>query len=397
MEGSKSVNPTDIKKVKRRVAKKPNNPSTSLKAISLFSGMGGDTLGMMRAGVQVVAFNEFDKHALASHESNFPNCKLICDQKGGTDIMSVPDEVLQKYCGEVDIIFAGFPCQGFSHGGKKLPEDPRNTLFREFVRVANCVRPRFVIGENVDGLLSRKTSDGRKFIDVIEEAFAGIGYRLKYKVCHAVRHGVPQLRKRLIIVGVRDDVAGGVDAFEFPEEQNDGKHGLPGLKGILRYDLTGCAAVCPEQFDFGKVPSECILENLKDKTKPSGLDVHPYVRLKLDTPAGSVSNAGKTFDSLLSFGKRDSPYHVEVVDLRGPSKTIICTYDHQPRLLAPVRNATGTYVRTLLPDELKQIQGFPADFAICGNVKQQIKQIGNAVPPPLIESVVKQIRTTYGC
>lgn len=390
------------------------NTNKTLKAISLFSGMGGDSLGMKMAGVDVIAYNEFDKHAIASHEANFPGCQLIVSNGSGgsgsggsgsgggsNDIAKVEDEVLTKYNGVVDLIFAGFPCQGFSHGGKKLPEDPRNTLFREFVRVANNVRPKFVIGENVDGLLSRKTADGRNFIDVIQEAFDEIGYTLTWKVCHAVKHGVPQLRKRLIIVGVRNDVVAGADAFEFPEELNDGKTGsLPNLTNIVRYDLTGCAEVLPSLFDFADIPDECIMRNMDDDTLPvGGKDVHPYVRMKLDTDLSTVpfnsSGKNRQFNSLLSFGKRESPYHLEIVDVRAPSKTIICTYDHQPRLLVPVQNKTGSFVRTLLPDELKQIQGFPADFIVCGNVKQQIKQIGNAVPPPLIAEIVKQIRKIY--
>ena len=76
-----------------------------------------------------------------------------------------------------------------------------------------------------------------------------------------------------------------------------------------------------------------------------------------------------------------------------PSKTIICTYDHQPRLLVGLRKPDGTaYARCLLPDELKQIQGFPADFKVLGNKKEQIVQIGNAVPPPLIEAVATVLR-----
>jgi hypothetical protein len=79
--------------------------------------------------------------------------------------------------------------------------------------------------------------------------------------------------------------------------------------------------------------------------------------------------------------------------LDAPSKTIICTYDHQPRLLVGLRKPDGTaYARCLLPDELKQIQGFPADFKVLGNKKEQIVQIGNAVPPPLIHSVASVLR-----
>lgn len=420
---SKAKTKSKVKIVPKRKVKKSDNSvsdsvygKTNMKAISLFSGMGGDSLGMKNAGIDVIAYNEFDKTAVLSHAANFPDCKLITALDGKTnDIMKIEDSVFAQYNGVVDIIFAGFPCQGFSHGGKKLPEDPRNTLFREFVRVTNNVRPRFIIGENVDGLLSRKTADGRNFIDVIEEAFNEIGYKLKWKVCHAVKHGVPQLRKRLIIVGVRDDLkykdgdnlVDLFDLFDFPVELNDGKNAagsftLPDLINIIKYDLTGCASVSKELFDTWNIPDECIVKNMDDDTLPSdapagGGDgivdkrVHPYIRMKLDTPPDSVSNAGKTFHSLVSFAKRESPFHVEVVDIRAPCKTIICSYDHQPRLLLPVQNKSGYYIRTLLPYELKQVQGFPADFIVCGNVKQQIKQIGNAVPPPLITEIVKQL------
>ncbi len=99
----------------------------------------------------------------------------------------------------------------------------------------------------------------------------------------------------------------------------------------------------------------------------------------------------KTYDSLLSFGKRDSPIHVEIIDIRKPSKTIICAYDHQPRLFVPLRNRNGYYIRPILPDELKQIQGFPADFRVAGSRQNKIKQIGNAVPPPLIQEIVTRL------
>ena len=96
-------------------------------------------------------------------------------------------------------------CQGFSQGGKKLPDDPRNTLFRDFARSAELIKPKYIIGENVDGLLSRKTATGENYIDVIVAEFEKIGYNVAYQVCHAVQYGVPQLRKRLIYVGIRKD------------------------------------------------------------------------------------------------------------------------------------------------------------------------------------------------
>jgi DNA (cytosine-5)-methyltransferase 1 len=113
--------------------------------------------------------------------------------------------------------------------------------------------------------------------------------------------------------------------------------------------------------------------------EPTGTP-HPFVVLKAN-------------QNLLSCSKRNSPVHSEVIDLDAPSKTIICTYDHQPRLLVGLRKPDGTsYVRTLLPDELKQIQGFPATYQLVGNTKELVTQIGNAVPPPLIECVATALK-----
>ena len=110
-------------------------------AMSLFSGMGGDSLGIQEAGFDVIAFNEFDKAAIKTHLMNFPGSVLIenSNEKKSKDkinIQHIPDEIFSEYRDKADLIFAGHPCQGFSNGGKKMPDDPRNTLFREFVRVS---------------------------------------------------------------------------------------------------------------------------------------------------------------------------------------------------------------------------------------------------------------------
>jgi len=115
-----------------------------------------------------------------------------------------------------------------------------------------------------------------------------------------------------------------------------------------------------------------------DDAAPTGTP-HPYVVLK--------ASAG-----LLSCSKRDSPIHSEIMDLDAPAKTIICTYGHQPRLLVGLRKRDGTaFVRAMTPDELKQIQGFPANYVVNGNVSKKITQIGNAAPPPMIESIVRTL------
>jgi site-specific DNA-cytosine methylase len=150
---------------------------------------------------------------------------------------------------------------------------------------------------------------------------------------------------------------------------------------------------------FKDIPSSCILTNMEDTTiYSSNNNGHPYLLSKLNPtleqrtyPKPNSKTKSIIYDSLFSFGKRNSPIHCEIIDIRNPSKTIICTYGHQPRMFVPLHNPCGYFLRSLLPDELKQIQGFPSTYTICGNTKEQIIQIGNAVPPPLVQSIVQTI------
>ena len=224
------------------------------------------------------------------------------------------------------------------------------------------------------------------FIDIIKNSFETLNpkYHIIYKIFKCHNYGVPQKRERLIILGIRDDC---LDDFNlsFPEENlvDD----PPNLKDIVKFSMEGTKKIYKKFFKQMKIPKECILTDMNNNQTEQ--NPHPYLKLK--ATAKNVEYKGKTHPSLLSFAKRDSPIHCEIIDIRQPSKTIICTYDHQPRLFVPIRNKKGDFIRCLLPDELKQIQGFPADFKVLGSTKQKIVQIGNAVPPPLIEKIVRHI------
>ena len=149
------------------------------KAISLFSGLGGDSIGMTHAGCKVIAFNELNMTFCKSHEANLPDSELICDGKIN-DISKLKDSCFEKYNGNTDFLFAGFPCQGFSSAGKKKEDDPRNTMFLEFLRVTKLTNPWMIIGENVKGLLTRKTSKGELYINVIVSEFEKLNYEVIY-------------------------------------------------------------------------------------------------------------------------------------------------------------------------------------------------------------------------
>jgi DNA (cytosine-5)-methyltransferase 1 len=383
--------------------------------ISLFSGMGGDTLGMENAGVKVVGFNEKEKIFIKTHLKNFEECNLIGDYNNSS-ITDVKNEEIEKFKGKkIDLVFAGFPCQGFSNAGKKKVNDPRNTLFGEFVRVAKIIRPKFIIGENVEGLLKRKTDTGDNYIDIIRGEFENLGYTIYHNVFYTERYNIPQFRRRLIIVGVKNDKKRN---YEFPSPLNNGIENIPDLRNIIRFDMRGSIKIPETDFEKMGIPDECIIKDMDNNELPDMTECHPYLKLKAEEKNASytfkkevakrdsnkrvikgadgktikqVVEETKDYDTLLSFGKRDSPIHSEIIDIRKPSKTIICTYDHQPRLYVPLKNKQGYFIRCLLLDELKQIQGFPKDFKLCGNEKQKIIQIGNAVPPPLIKIIVESL------
>ena len=361
-----------------------NTTSNQLTGMSLFSGMGGDTLGMEQAGVKVIAYNEKVPAFQNTHEANFPDSVSL-----GGDILKIEDSVFAAYKGKINFLFAGFPCQSFSTGGKRLPDDPRNTMFREFVRVAREVEPDVVIGENVKGLLTKKTQQGDLYINVIENEFRNLGYSVESRVLKCHEHGVPQRRERVIILGIKTHlIENGKYKLAFPEPQKGGN--LPNLTQIIEKTTEG-ALLMPPEFNQGSIPDECAHDVDELLPEPLAADnaPHPYLLLKRDTAEKAYS--GREYTNLFSFGKRDSPIHCELLDERAPCKTLICTYGHQPRLLVPFKSGGQLFARTLTVDEMKQIQGFPADYQVLGNRKDQVTQIGNAVPPPLIRRIVETV------
>lgn len=344
-----------------------------MEACSLFSGCGGDTLGMKKAGLEVSYFSELKNTFQETHKLNFKKSKLL-----GGDIIKITDQEFQNLEGKIKVLFGGFPCQSFSQGGKKDPNDPRGQLYKQFVRAANFIQPEYIIGENVKGLMTRKTDTGENFIDVIVNAFKEIGYYCHYKVLKAEDFGVSQKRERLFIIGKKCETW----TPNWPTPVKKKKL----LKSILEFDLTDAIEVSKELVDEAGVPDSAIL---KGSGEPTGKP-HPYLidRVNVD----GVEYKGKTYSRFpFSFGKRISPVHCEIVDPEGTSKTIICTYGHQPRLFVALESDGKYYLRCLTITELKQIQGFPKGYKLSGNHKDQVIQVGNAVPPPLVQAICKAL------
>ena len=166
--------------------------------VDLFAGAGGFGLGFQMSG-RFFPLCSIEKDLWAVETLRVNNQHTIIH----ADITKISTKAyIKKMCKEApDIIIGGPPCQGFSIAGKGDPSDPRNALFRYFVKWVKVLMPKVFVMENVTGLLMRKNARGRKVIEIIKEAFVTVGYTCQIWVLNAADYGVPQMRQRIFIVG----------------------------------------------------------------------------------------------------------------------------------------------------------------------------------------------------
>ena len=197
------------------------------KIIDLFCGAGGMSEGILQAGMNIL----FSSDINADVEKTYTNRHHQLGYKQGEDTYFFRSDIreltgkiimekinslknLKKKCNEIDAIFGGPPCQGFSRAGKRKKDDPRNLLFSEYLRIINEIKPRYVVMENVVGLIdmkffgyigvdNEKYQDGITTPEILTKEFQKIGYKVKYKILNALDYGVPQRRNRVIFLAYK--------------------------------------------------------------------------------------------------------------------------------------------------------------------------------------------------
>lgn len=331
-------------------------PLRAYTSVELFAGAGGLALGMHLAGFRHVLLNEMDAMACQTLRRNHPEWNVL---EG--DVHNVDFTPLR---GRVDFLSGGFPCQAFSYAGKKGGlNDTRGTLFFELARAVKEIQPKVFMGENVKGLLSH--DDGRT-LEVIRNAIAELGYTLvEPQVLKAIMYQVPQKRERLILIAIRNDIAQRVQ-FKWPE---------PYRRVMTLRD----AFFSGELYD-NDVPESDGQTYPAKKARvmamiPEGGDWRDLpVEEQKDYMGGSFYLGG---------GKTGMARRLSMDE---PSLTLTC---------APAQKQTErchpTETRPLTVREYARIQTFPDYWQFEGNLADQYKQIGNAVPVNLAFAIGRSL------
>lgn len=175
-----------------------------MKVLDVFSGAGGFSLGFQLAGYDIIGAIEIDKWAAETFQMNHANAKVLVG-----DITTFTDQdLLETFTDKPDVIVGGPPCQGFSICTKNAgdPKDPRNSLFIEFLRVTKLFFPQVVVMENVPNIIKAKTNSKEKVVDIIDNELEKLGYSVYYDILTASDYGVPQRRKRFILIATKKNI-----------------------------------------------------------------------------------------------------------------------------------------------------------------------------------------------
>lgn len=318
-----------------------------MRTVSLFSGCGGMDLGFIWSGYQIIWANEIDSDATETYNNNISN-HIVQGDINDIDITTIP---------ECDVILGGFPCQDFSMIWKRKGlESERGNLYKKFVEVVKTKQPKLFVAENVKGLLS--ANKGQAIKQIIKD-FSDCGYDTNADLYNFANYGTPQLRERVLIIGIRKDIS---YCYKKPKPTHPPD----------KYVTSGEALIGVE-----KVPYNNEHQNIKPRTQKI-LELIPE---------------GGNFQSI----PIDSPYYVKGMishvyrrlDRNKPSTTIIAA------------GGGGTWgyhyeePRPLTNRERARLFGYPDNFKFVGSISSVRKQIGNSVPPIGIKVIADELKKLF--
>lgn len=392
--------------------------------LDFFAGIGGFRTAVERLGGKCLGFAEIDKHARQSY-------KALYNTEGEQewhDITQVTDTEFAELAGKVDLINAGFPCQAFSVAGKRQGfEDSRGTLFYEVARAAKAIRPKYILLENVKGLLSH---DKGNTVDVIFRTLNEIGYTIDFTVLNSKHFGVPQNRERIFIMAVRDDlVSQEAWNIEGTGVVAKAKRRFSEYEGIKSFNFFGWSAQhttvskrlrdvleaqVDEKFYLSDEKTAQLIEKIQDtefvQTTQVVADLNHYSQEALNRIYG-VNGQSPTIDTMQGGGRE--PKIAEPIEVRATLTPDRAEKRQQGRRFKENDEAAFTVncvdrhgvmigtqpnyrIRKLTVLECWRLQGFSDEQhqkAVDAGVSnsQRYKQAGNSVTVNVIEAVVTQL------
>ncbi len=378
---------------------------SAVSAVDLFCGAGGASLGLTHAGFDLRLATDIHPACGLTHTANLPAEFLVADLR---DVDA--DKVLNTAGiapGDLDLLFAGPPCQGFSMIGARVVWDERNNLFREVLRLAGDLKPRCVVIENVPGLV---TLTQGAYLRAILQGLSDKGYDAACAELLAAQYGAPQMRWRLIIVGWRRDL-GIPPGYGFPSPSaGTGRMGdlLPNCT-ITQQQMQGFITTRQALADLPVIAAG------EEITTYTGPPCEPYQKLMRDQLttelfnhyAAHLSATNLARLALLKPGQdwRDLPREMLPPGMQRALRKDHTrryrrmTWDGVPRaVITRFRDPkSGEYThpeqdRTISIREAARLQGFPDHFIFHGDRSSQYDQVGNAVPVQLADAITQEIR-----
>lgn len=360
--------------------------------IDLFAGAGGLSLGFEQAGFDIAAAVEIDPIHCATHEYNFPNAKTIC-----ASVVDLSGQEIRILSGlgdqEIDVVFGGAPCQGFSMIGKRALDDQRNQLVFHYVRLVHELQPKYCVFENVKGLTIGKH---KQFLTELVEALSEQGYQvvLPYKVLNASNFGVPQSRERLFLIAARNDQP----LPQYPEELD------------VSVTVRDAIADLPDADQFE------ILKNVDsvgvewETTSPYARRLRGMLKDSTDFSYKRVFDSGVLTCSLRTEHSKESkarflsttPGKTEPVSrfLRllpeGLCNTLRAGTDSARGAHTSPRPIHPVYPRVITVREAARLHSYPDWFRMHVTKWHGFRQIGNSVPPLLGRAVASSIINALG-
>lgn len=360
--------------------------------IDLFCGAGGFSVGCELAGFQSVLGTDWFEPALETWRYNHPNAVSILG-----DIKNINPELLMeilKKAGvkKINLITGGVPCQGFSRANRKHnDEDERNYLFKDYMKMVEAFEPDYIIVENVSGM---QTTAGGKFVEEILASMEELGYNSRVKLLNAADYGVPQIRKRIIFVGIRRG-RGLAEEFKYPEAQFIDRQSRNDSSNLV--ELPYYRTVQDAISDLPQIES------------------NEETNMYTSEPLTEYQRIMRGLDNKICMKKTDglfnhrAPKHpqatIDKIDKTVPGAPMYEKFKQRIRLTwdkpSPTQLAGGirpqfqfghpSIARGLTIRERARIQSFPDGYKFLGGTVQERVQTGNAVPPLLIYAVAKEI------